>query len=87
EALARIGLVDTVNIAPDKGVSQALARLSRMDPRSLAAIRALTAEHFGAPPAYPSAARATFGALLGSDPTAQRVRRWVDGAPPWLEDA
>ncbi len=87
EEARRLGLVDIVSATPEKAVASTLARLERMDPRSIAAIRALTAEHFGPPPDYPPAAKAWFGELLTSDPTAARVRRWVDGAPPWLDDA
>lgn len=82
----RLGLVDIVSDTPGRAVEQVLARLARMDPRSLAAIRALTADHFGTPASYTPAARASFGQLLTSVPTAARVRRWVDGAPPWMDD-
>jgi enoyl-CoA hydratase/carnithine racemase len=84
EAL-RLGLVDACSDDLSRELGRHVRRLGRTDARAIGAIKALTAEHFGADGAYRAAAVARFVELLGSDETRRRVRRLAEGLAPWDE--
>jgi enoyl-CoA hydratase/carnithine racemase len=80
------GLVDEIATDLDSLLTRQLARLSRMDPRSLAHVKRLVAGHYAAPERYRSQATDVFASLLGSRATRQRIARLRDGLSPWGDD-
>jgi enoyl-CoA hydratase/carnithine racemase len=86
EALA-IGLVDEVADDLEAALARWARRFARTDPRALAAVKTLAAEHFGAPSGYGDDALARFSALLASEPTRARIRAFLAGDAPWSGEA
>lgn len=86
EAL-RVGLADEVALDPEAALARHAARFARMDRRAIAAVKALAAAHFAAPPGYGADAAARFRDLFASAPTRERLARFAAGDPPWAEAA
>lgn len=82
----RLGLVDEVTDDLDEAVARYVRRLERMDPRALAEMKALVAEHHGTPAAYRADAAARFGCLLTSPETGMRLARFLAGDTPWTDE-
>lgn len=82
EALSA-GLVDVVSSDPDDVLADRLERLSRMDPRAVAALRALFARHYGPSELWLADAIPAFDQLWASAATRARIARLQDGDPPW----
>jgi enoyl-CoA hydratase/carnithine racemase len=79
----RLSLVDEVAPDPDAELERHARRFACADPRAVAALKALVAQHFGAPDGYRAAAVDAFRALLASDETRARIRRFEQGRSPW----
>jgi enoyl-CoA hydratase/carnithine racemase len=86
EAL-RIGLVDQIAEDLEVAVAACARRLLRTDPRALAEIKLMVAEHHGVTESYRSDATARFGRLLETPETRSRLVRFAGGEAPWPEDA
>jgi enoyl-CoA hydratase/carnithine racemase len=80
------GLADQVAVDLEAAADAHVRRFARLDPRAVGAMKTLVARHFAAPPAYAADARAAFVALLGSEATAGRIRRFAAGLAPWADD-
>jgi enoyl-CoA hydratase/carnithine racemase len=82
----RSGLVD--EIADDLGAAllRHARRFARMDPQAVATLKALAADHFGAPPGYEVGAAAKLVALMARDETRTRIRRFLAGEAPWPDE-
>jgi enoyl-CoA hydratase/carnithine racemase len=85
-AARELGLADVVTGDPEAELTRCLRRLSRLDPRAVAAVKTLAAQHEAAPAAYRTAAMETFARLLDSPETQARLRRFADGLAPWPDD-
>lgn len=85
EAL-RVGLVDRVADDLEITLKRYTRRFVRMDPRALAEVKLLVAEHHGASDTYRKDAAARFARLLGSRETRTRLQRFAGGEVPWPED-
>jgi enoyl-CoA hydratase/carnithine racemase len=90
EAL-RLGIIDMVVDDPEVALARCLRRLTRLDARSIAAVKRLAALHLAelhgaGHGAYESAALQTFGQLVESEETQARLRRFAEGLAPWPED-
>jgi enoyl-CoA hydratase/carnithine racemase len=82
----RCGLADEVSDDLEAALSRHCRRLLRMDPTAVAALKALVAEHFPAPPAYEDAAAARLLALMALPATRERIRRFLAGDTPWPDE-
>jgi enoyl-CoA hydratase/carnithine racemase len=87
----RLGIVDRIADDPELALAQCLRRLTRLDARSIAAVKRLAALHLAGwnragQGAYESAALETFGELVESPETQARLRRFAQGLAPWPED-
>ena len=87
----RLGVIDMVVDDPEVALTRCLRRLTRLDARSIAAVKRLATLHaaglHGAGHgAYESAALRTFGQLVESPETQARLRRFAQGLAPWPED-
>jgi enoyl-CoA hydratase/carnithine racemase len=83
----RIGLVDEVVEDLEAAAHRYGQRFRRMDDRSVAAIKRLVADHFPCGADYAAGARDEVLRLGGSPETNERLRRFVDGEPPWALSA
>lgn len=81
----RLGLVDELTENLDGSLHGHLRRLSRMDPRAVAALKAMSVVHDVAPASYRAQAVAQFRHLCESDATRERVTRFMAGETPWPE--
>lgn len=82
----RLGLVDELSDDLPASLLRHARRLSRMDPHAVAAMKALLADHFAAPPAYEEAAAARLLALMSRPESQARVRRFLSGHAPWPDE-
>lgn len=82
----RLGIIDVVSDEPEAALARCLRRLTRLDARSIAAVKRLATLHDAGREVYESAALQTFGQLLESPETQARLRRFAAGLTPWLED-
>jgi enoyl-CoA hydratase/carnithine racemase len=83
EAL-RVGLVDEVTDDLEAAAARYADRFRRMDARSIAAVKRLVAEHFPFGSEYAWGARDEVLRLGASRETSARLRRFVEGEPPWV---
>ncbi len=81
----RLGLADEVADDLETALARHAARFARMDRRAVAAVKALAATHFAAPPGYADAAAARFADLVASPGTRARLARFAAGDAPWEE--
>ena len=81
----RLGLVDELADDLETTLRRHLQRLSRMDPRAVAAVKAMAAAHDAAPASYRAHAAASFRRLRASDETRERINRFMAGDTPWPE--
>jgi enoyl-CoA hydratase/carnithine racemase len=79
----RMGLVDEVVDDLGAAARRYAQRFRRMDARSIAAIKHLVADHFPFGAGYAAGAREAVRGLGASPETAERLRRFVAGEPPW----
>jgi enoyl-CoA hydratase/carnithine racemase len=77
EEALRLGLVDVISPTPERDLEVRLERWRRADPNALASVRRLAAIGWPA-----NEALATFADLWATSAQA-RIRRFVDGDPPW----
>ena len=82
----RLGIIDMVVDDPEVALARCLRRLTRLDARSIAAVKMLATLHRAEHGAYESAALRTFGQLVESPETQARLRRFAQGLAPWPED-
>jgi len=82
----RFGLADILVDDAEAGLARYLRRLARLDARAIAAVKQLAAVHDAEPREYESAALDTFGRLVESADTQERLRRFAAGFAPWPED-
>jgi polyketide biosynthesis enoyl-CoA hydratase PksH len=80
------GLVDELCDDLETVLARWAGRFGRMDRRSLAAVKALVAEHYATMPDYERDASLRQSALLLSTETVERVGRFLAGEAPWVED-
>jgi len=85
EEALRMGLVDQVTEDLEGALEQCGRRLLRADPRALAEVKLLVAEHYGVSESYRSDASARFGRLFASPETRSRLARFGGGESPWPE--
>jgi enoyl-CoA hydratase/carnithine racemase len=83
----RLGIADMVADEPETALARYLRRLSRLDPRSIAAVKRLTTLYHAEDETYKSAALQTFLQLLESAETQTRLRRFAMGLGPWPDEA
>ena len=81
----RLGLVDELTDDFETTLRRHLRRLSRMDPRALAAVKAIAAVHEATPADYRAHAAASLRRLQASDETRERIDRFLAGDTPWPE--
>jgi 3-carboxymethyl-3-hydroxy-acyl-[acp] dehydratase len=82
EAL-RWGLVDELTDDLAGALRRHGRRLSRMEPGAVAALKALVAEHFAAPPGYEERAATALLELMARAESRERIRRFLAGDTPW----
>jgi enoyl-CoA hydratase/carnithine racemase len=82
----RLGIADVVVDDPEVTLGGFLQRLTRLDARSVTAVKRLASVYRAEHPKYESAALNTFGRLLESEETQARLRRFATGLAPWSED-
>jgi 3-carboxymethyl-3-hydroxy-acyl-[acp] dehydratase len=80
----RVGLVDEVVDDLEKAASRYTQRFRRMDARSIAAIKRLVADHLPFGSEYARGAREEVHRLAATRETTARLRRFVEGEPPWV---
>jgi len=83
----RLGLVDRVVPDLEAACERYMARLIRMDPRALAEVKILAADHQTLPAASRAEAASRFTHLLASRETQERLARFARGETPWPEEA
>lgn len=81
----RLGLVDELADDLEATLRRHLRRLSRMDPRAVAAVKAMVAAWDATPASYRPHAAAGFLRLQVSDETRARINRFLAGETPWPE--
>jgi len=86
EEAHRCGLADELTGDLRASLRRHARRLSRMDPRAVATIKALAAGHFATPPGYEEEAAARLLELMAREETRARIRRFLAGEPPWPEE-
>jgi enoyl-CoA hydratase/carnithine racemase len=81
----RQGLVDEVADDLDACVRGHVRRLTQMDPRAIAAVKAMAVASDATPAGYRADAAASFRRLAESEETRARITRFLAGDAPWLE--
>jgi len=79
------GLVDEVTDELEAALRRHRRRFSRMGPRALATLKALVADHYGAPAGYLADAEPRFRELLGGEEARSRMARFMSGEAPWRD--
>jgi enoyl-CoA hydratase/carnithine racemase len=87
EEARTVGLVDVVTKNLEETLERYLRRFRLMDPRAIAAVKALATLYSPEPAGYTAAAVQGFARLLGSEETRARLQRFVEGGAPWEEVA
>lgn len=82
----RLGLVDELTDDLPGTLRRHLRRLSQMDPRAVAAVKAMAVAHDATPDAYRAHAAASFHRLSVSDESRVRIARFLAGDTPWPEE-
>jgi len=77
------GLVDEVTDDLQEALRRHRRRFVRMGSLAVATLKALVADHYGAPPGYTEQAAARFVDLLGGTEARDRTRRMAAGETPW----
>lgn len=81
----RLGLVDDLADDLEDALGRHERRLSRLDPRAVAAVKAMARVHDATPERYRAHAVASFHDLRISDETRERIQRFIAGDTPWPE--